>query len=85
MIFNALFANTVEPQYQYDMGTQYIVSYKSAASLAETMYNGLTKVTGVVETAGANTVIKNAEPAEVNDVSMNGTKTGLASTPAQTT
>ena len=84
MIFNALFANTVEPQYQYDMGTQYIVSYKSADSLAETMYNGLTKVTGVVTTSGANTVIAEATPASVNGVNMNGTKTGLASTPAQT-
>lgn len=84
MIFNALFADTVEPQYQYDMGTQYIVSYKSADSLAETMYNGLTKVTGVVTTSGANTVIAKAEPASVNGVNMNGTKTGLASTPAQT-
>lgn len=84
MIFNALFADTVEPQYQYDMGTQYIVSYKSAASLAETMYNGLTKVTGTVETSGANTVITNADPKTVNGVEMNGTKTGLASTPAQT-
>lgn len=84
MIFNALFANTVEPQYQYDMGTQYIVSYKSAASLAETMYNGLTKVTGVVTTSGANTVIAEATPASVNGVNMDGTKTGLASTPAQT-
>ena len=84
MIFNALFADTVEPQYQYDMGTQYIVSYKSAASLAETMYNGLTKVTGVVTTSGANTAIAKAEPASVNGVNMNGIKTGLASTPAQT-
>lgn len=84
MIFNALFADTVEPQYQYDMGTQYIVSYKSADSLAETMYNGLTKVTGVVTTSGANTVIAEATPASVNGVNMNGTKTGLASTPAQT-
>lgn len=84
MIFNALFADTVEPQYQYDMGTQYIVSYKAADSLAETMYNGLTKVTGVVTTSGANTVIAKAEPASVNGVNMNGTKTGLASTPAQT-
>ena len=84
MIFNALFANTVEPQYQYDMGTQYIVSYKSADSLAETMYNGLTKVTGVVTTSGANTEIAEATPASVNGVNMNGPKTGLASTPAQT-
>ena len=84
MIFNALFADTVEPQYQYDMGTQYIVSYKAADSLAETMYNGLTKVTGTVETSGANTGIANATPASVNGVSMNGIKTGLASTPAQT-
>lgn len=84
MIFNALFADTVEPQYQYDMGTQYIVSYKSAASLAETMYNGLTKVTGTVETSGANTDITNADPKTVNGVKMDGTKTGLASTPAQT-
>ena len=84
MIFNALFANTVEPQYQYDMGTQYIVRYDPAASLAETMYNGLTKVTGTVETSGANTVIANATPASVNGVSMNGTKTGLSTTPAQT-
>ena len=84
MIFNALFADTVEPQYQYDMGTQYIVSYKAADSLAETMYNGLTKVTGTVETSGANTGIANATPASVNGVSMNGTKTGLSTTPAQT-
>ena len=84
MIFNALFADTVEPQYQYDMGTQYIVSYKAADSLAETMYNGLTKVTGVVTTSGANTVIDEATPASVNGVNMNGAKTGLASTPAQT-
>ena len=84
MIFNALFADTVEPQYQYDMGTQYIVRYDPAASLAETMYNGLTKVTGTVETSGANTVIANATPASVNGVSMNGTKTGLSTTPAQT-
>ncbi len=84
MIFNALFADTVEPQYQYDMGTQYIVSYKAADSLAKTMYNGLTKVTGTVETSGSNTEIANAEPSAVNGVSMNGTKNGLSTTPAQT-
>ena len=84
MIFNALFANTVEPQYQYDMGTQYIVSYKSAASLAETMYNGLTKVTGTVKTAGADTEFSVVSPDKVNDNTISLNQKGLSTTPAQT-
>ena len=84
MIFNALFADTVEPQYQYDMGTQYIVSYKAADSLAETMYNGLTKVTGTVETAGADTEFSVVSPDKVNDNTISLNQKGLSTTPAQT-
>ena len=44
MIFNALFVQNQKPNYQWDMGTQYIQSYTAQPSLAATMFNGLTKV-----------------------------------------
>ena len=53
MIFNTLFVRTVEPEYQYDMGTKYISKYNFNTSMAGTTYNGLTRVVGVL--TGINT------------------------------
>uniref|UniRef100_UPI002600599C S-layer homology domain-containing protein n=1 Tax=uncultured Pseudoflavonifractor sp. TaxID=1221379 RepID=UPI002600599C len=47
MIFNALFANTVEPKYAYDMGTQYVSEYTKGNTLGYNAY-GLVKVTATV-------------------------------------
>ena len=49
MIFNALFVQTQKPNYQWDMGTQYIQSYTAQASLADTTYSGLTRYTGILD------------------------------------
>ena len=53
MIFNALFVQNVEPEYQWDMGSQYIAKYNYTASLAATTYNGLTRYTGVLDSVNA--------------------------------
>ena len=49
MIFNALNAQAVKPEYQYDMGTQYVSRYvNDGGTLGENKFNGLKAVTGVV-------------------------------------
>ena len=48
MIFNALFANTVEPKYAYDMGVQYVTEYTKGNTLGYITYN-LVKLTATVD------------------------------------
>ncbi len=48
MFYNALFTATKVPEYQYDMGQQYVTKYNDGPSLASTNYNGLTKVTATL-------------------------------------
>lgn len=55
MIFNTLFVGTVAPTYQWDNGTQYIQEYKYAASMADTTYGGLERVTGTLTAYNATT------------------------------
>ena len=54
MIYNALFAKTVTPEFQYDMGVQYLSKYVSApTTLGEQVY-GLAKVEALVSNIPAN-------------------------------
>lgn len=49
MIFNTLFVQTKKPNYAYDMGKQYVASYSYTASLATSMFGGLTRHTAVLD------------------------------------
>ena len=48
MIFNALFANTVTPEFQYDMGVQYLSRYVDDGSTLGYQTYGLIEVTATV-------------------------------------
>ena len=48
MIFNALFVQNYDPEYQYDGGVRYISKYTALPSLAATTYNGLNRNVGVL-------------------------------------
>ena len=48
MIYNALFANMVTPNYQYDMGNRYVTSYQSTGSTLGQSTFGLVKITATV-------------------------------------
>ena len=66
MIFNALFVQTVEPEYQYDMGSKYIAKYNAQPSLAATTYNGLSRKSGVLESISDGTATIGGAPVKVS-------------------
>ena len=70
MIFNTLFATTVTPNYQWDMGTQYIQNYTEGSKLVLSTFGQVVRVTGKVTSVNgtANTIVL-----ESNDTHFNGT------------
>ena len=70
MIYNALFAKTVTPEFQYDMGVQYLSKYVSAATTLGQQVYGLAKVEALVSNIPANgdatlTALSGATAAEI--------------------
>ncbi|MGI5930202.1 S-layer homology domain-containing protein [Pseudoflavonifractor sp.] len=72
MIFNALFVQNQKPNYQWDMGTQYIQSYTAQPSLAATMFNGLTKTVATLNSVSASGKIATATVTSGLDMDNDG-------------
>ena len=72
MIFNALFANTVTPEFQYDMGVQYLSKYVDDGTTLGYQTYGLIEVTATVTgissgTATLSNVVPSAAASLVNE------------------
>lgn len=68
MIYNALFAKTVTPKFQYDMGVKYLEGYTSnATTLGEDAY-GLKKITGTVTSVASDKITVTGDDAGSYDI-----------------
>ena len=81
MIFNTLFAKTVTPNYQWDMGNQYIQSYTPGSSLAATTFGGLTRFTGILTSAAPGATAITA-PKSASGTTLTTSVTGLSASAA---
>lgn len=63
MIFNALFATTVTPEYQYDMGNRYVTKYTNDTTTLGAQVFSLGKITATVdEIVGGKASVKDVKP-----------------------